>query len=472
MKDFKRFFIIAFFTITVIPLLLMFLIANKKIEEHRKDKDVKILSFGYEQLKSNVESTYGVKIINDEIKSANISVTKETFNKLMPAGPFKMNYFSVKDGENTLVYFIDDKLSRIAKPKMGPPPERKKPERIRKYGGKKLYITDDQGNPSGYFEFSILAPTSTLDGPRSKMMPLLIILIAGLILSRIISDYIDRKYIKPFLVISDAFKPLKSGIYQTIEYDSSYLDEIKLTFEDFNNTVVELKEKAELKNSFIENLTHDLKTPLIAQNRAITLMLDDISNCASKETYELCSGLKKNNDYLLKMVDLILESYRIDFDKLSIYPENINLYGVLEECRQKLYHLADDKQISFNIKLNSDSNTVVYGDYTSIVRVFMNLISNSLENIPSGSSVVIDSKELDETHEIIIEDNGCGISDDELSNIFDKYYYGKTNKRKIGSGIGLYVCKVLVEKNGGTINVSSQKDNYTRFTIRLPKGKI
>jgi signal transduction histidine kinase len=234
--------------------------------------------------------------------------------------------------------------------------------------------------------------------------------------------------------------------------------------------VKDLKEKNELKNSFIENLSHDLRTPLIAQERALELITKEFENAEMEEQFQLAKGLEKNNTHLLRMANLILESYRIDSEDININISEVNISELVDNCYEKLIPLASEKNISLINSIPKDF-PVIETDLTSLKRVLINLISNSVENIPENRKVEINTEDKGKYIELSIEDNGQGIAQKDMEHIFDRYYSGKSDERKIGSGLGLYVCKRLLDLLGGTIKVESEKDKFTRFIISLPKGK-
>jgi len=237
---------------------------------------------------------------------------------------------------------------------------------------------------------------------------------------------------------------------------------------NFNLMLQGLKEKEQLKESFIENMTHDLRTPLVAQEKALGLLADEFENVGMREQFNLAKGLEKNNKHLLRMVNLILESYRIDLEKINIKISNINIGELVNSCFEKLGSVAKEKNI---LLLNNipDDFPEVSSDLVGLKRVLINLISNSLENIPENSQIEINAEHSEKYVRILVEDNGQGIAAEEIEHIFDRYYSGKTDERKIGSGLGLYVCRKLLEFLNGEITVESEKGKFTRFIIRLAK---
>lgn len=338
-----------------------------------------------------------------------------------------------------------------------------------------FYLKDFQGKSVAHILLK------SFDPHRDKMFELqkiiepgTIILFAGLLLSLIISYYTNKNFINPLMTISNATKKIKNSDYSFKLDENIKPKEIKQTFENFNEMIAGLKEKEELKNSFIENLTHDLKTPLIAQERALNLISREFKENGMLEQHQLAKGLEKNNKDLLKMITLILESCRIDSENVQVVISDVSIYELINEIFEKLNSIIIEESIQLINNIPKDFPNVK-ADLLTLQRVFLNLVSNSIENASENGKVEINGTFDDKFITITVEDNGVGISEIDQQHLFDRYYTGKTDERKLGSGLGLYVCKKLLSLNNAEIFVTSEKNVYTRFTIKLPvnntKGK-
>ena len=167
------------------------------------------------------------------------------------------------------------------------------------------------------------------------------------------------------------------------------------------------------------------------------------------------------------MVNIILESYQFDSQKQQLSFSNVNLSKLVNDCLEKLNPLLLDKnlKVSNNIPENIQE---IKADIIALRRVFINLISNAVENLSQNDKIEINAEEFNNNIRITVEDNGPGIAKDDMEHIFEQYYTGKSLDRKLGSGLGLYVCKKLVELHNGEITVESEVGKYTKFTIQLP----
>jgi len=467
------------------------LIYNKKIN--------KVESY-YETIESkpsNKLELYNVLVVPYEvsnIKGIKIS-EKVNLNQLHPNGPFDIEvYLGSKINKNSLVDVIKNPNFSPPPPfmqnkKMPPPPRFKENQKFEKFENseyKEVKITNNYGKVVAVLvikhaemnepPFADFRPNHGFHGPPPPMPGVghnienelgLLILLAGSVLSLLTGFYLSKNFINPLLILSNALKQVQKGNL-SFELDTNIKQEqITAIFNDFNQMIKGLKEKDTLRKSFVTNLTHDLKTPLIAQERSLGMIAKEFEELNLKEPYKLAKGLEKNNKHLLRMVNLILESYRFDSENLNLIISDINICELINNCFEKLNSLALEKNIQL---LNNISNdfALVNADITSLKRVFLNLISNSIDNITQNGKIEISAETCNDFVKIFVQDNGSGIAQEDLTSVFDHYYTGKSDDRKIGSGLGLYVCKKLIEMHNGEIIVESEVNKYTKFIIKLP----
>lgn len=230
-----------------------------------------------------------------------------------------------------------------------------------------------------------------------------------------------------------------------------------------------LQEIERQRVTYISSLTHDLRTPLIAQRHALS-MLQESAEYSDEESAGLAAGLLKNNENLLDLVNRLLESYQYEDGKIPFTFEPIALYSLVEEVRYDVQPLLVQKQASLEIDI-PENVPLLLGDKYHLKRVFQNLIGNSMEHLPANGGLVrIIAFEDNERVKIVIQDNGNGIDPDILPVLFERYLMGATRKRKIGSGLGLYICRLILEKHGGMIRVNNRQPQGAEFTLLLPKS--
>lgn len=295
----------------------------------------------------------------------------------------------------------------------------------------------------------------------------LIIFFGAMALSLLIALYINRNFITPLMVLSEASKEVMKGNLDTHVSTNIKYAQILSTFDNFNAMVKGLKEKEKLRNSFITSLTHDLRTPLIAQERCLTFISQKFKQMKLEEEYDLAKSLEKNNKHLLRMVNIILESYQFDSQNQQLSFSSINISKIVDDCLEKLKPLLIDKNLEVTNSIPQNLPEIT-ADAIALRRVFINLISNAVENLSQNDKIKINAVLSDSNLNITVEDNGPGIAKDDMEHIFEQYYTGKSIDRKLGSGLGLYVCKKLIELHNGKITVESKVGEYTKFNIQLP----
>ena len=240
-------------------------------------------------------------------------------------------------------------------------------------------------------------------------------------------------------------------------------------------SLLRLKHSIDQRENFVSCLTHDLRTPLVAADRMLTLLKQGVFGEATAQMQEALSTIISSNQNLLQMLNTLLEVYCYDVGQKILSFIAFDLRQLAEEVIQELTFLAEEKDIE--LRLNSqDGVKEIVGDRIELRRVLTNLVGNAikftdsgwveirLSRLDPGSSLNTESSSL---VVIEVEDTGTGISPEDQKAIFEQFRQG-THKRS-GSGLGLYLCRQIVQTHRGSIEVSSEVGKGTVFTIRLPE---
>jgi len=221
---------------------------------------------------------------------------------------------------------------------------------------------------------------------------------------------------------------------------------------DLNQRLNELNTR---KSDFIARASHELRTPLTTIKGAMDYIVTSLSRLSNSQSQErsiaeltaFCEIIRRNSERLIRMVSNMLDLERIEqgvFEGNFVYS---NIVKLIKETVEYLRPEADDKSIIFSISLAKEIN--VYIDEDRIRQVLINILSNAIKYSPEGGEITIKSAFTEEGVEISITDEGKGIDDDEKDKVFEKFYKGKANKD--GSGLGLTICKSIVELHRGKI---------------------
>ena len=232
------------------------------------------------------------------------------------------------------------------------------------------------------------------------------------------------------------------------------------------------------KTRFLNNMSHDIRTPMNAILGYAQLMEDEMKGKDLPETSEYLKKLQQSGNLLLSIINNVLDMARIESGRMEI-DEN---YGMIEDIWQTLFEIFDDEAKKKNIALHYTINVEhehILTDVTKVKEIFVNILSNTMKYTPSGGSVMINIDELPCSgpgYMIVrtrVSDTGIGMSQEYLTNIFEAFTRERnTTKSKIaGTGLGMSIVKKYVELLGGTIDVESELGKGSTFTVTL-KHKI
>ncbi len=227
-----------------------------------------------------------------------------------------------------------------------------------------------------------------------------------------------------------------------------------------------LREEESMRETFISALTHDMRTPLVAEHRAFELLKAHHEPLPEK-LQGLIDRLIINNEDLLSMVNKFLEIYQYEAGRLQLYIETVSIGDVIIHCLEKLQPLADAKSIVLRAELPQET-VHIEGDSDQLVRLLTNLLGNAIQHNPAGSEVVVRIGLVGQQVEILVSDNGPGIDPDKLPHLFDRYFSMGQSRKKIGSGLGLSICRMIVKLHQGSIQVISNPSKGTTFKVILP----
>ncbi|MBX2860301.1 MAG: PAS domain-containing sensor histidine kinase [Vampirovibrio sp.] len=236
--------------------------------------------------------------------------------------------------------------------------------------------------------------------------------------------------------------------------------------EELKQALHKLQESEQLRDTFISALTHDMRTPLVAEKRALEL-LQKHQNLLPEKIESLIPRLIGSNDALLEMVNRLLDIYQFEAGRIRLLPETVNLAELTQQCIDHVQVLADEKQIHLVNKIPLDLPTIT-GDPQQLKRVLTNLLGNALANIPAGCTVTLNGQTITNYIQITVADNGPGIDPEMLPHLFERYFTAQKTRKKIGSGLGLYICKMILDLHGGKIEAHSTLGQGAIFTITFP----
>lgn len=224
------------------------------------------------------------------------------------------------------------------------------------------------------------------------------------------------------------------------------------------------------KETFVATLTHDLKTPVRAQTKALEMILDEKFGQLKDSQEEIIRETLNSNKYMACMLDNLLSTYRLENGNTVFKKQNTDINNIISSCCSELKYLANDKGHEVILDFNH-AESIAMVDPLEIKRVFINLISNAFNYTDENGSIIISSKKENNAVIVSVKDNGRGMTEKEISVLFNKYTSYSRKFRHVGTGLGLYLSKKIIESHGGKIIVESKEGQGSCFTVYLPVEK-
>lgn len=229
-----------------------------------------------------------------------------------------------------------------------------------------------------------------------------------------------------------------------------------------------LTQVEDLKTHFLSLVTHDLKTPVARIQGLTEVLIRNVSAKLDLNDRETLRNILKATEDLNHFITSILELNRVESDKLSLTLESRDINLIIEKAVEAFRINAQQKQIQLHTEL--EPLFPLKFDAALISKVLNNLIENAIKYSPNGSTIRIESREIEGFVEVSVSDQGMGIRPEDLKNLFTRFYRVKSEEMTgiPGTGLGLYLSKYFVEAHRGNLTVASELGRGSRFQMRLP----
>ena len=304
---------------------------------------------------------------------------------------------------------------------------------------------------------SMITPLdATISTLKSQYVIIAIIVIVATI---ILALFISRFIVKPIKDINEESKNLSTG-----KYEGDNIKTHGLEFSELNESLVKANEdilKADkAKKELLGNVSHDLRTPLTM----IVGYGEMIRDLPEENTEDNINVIIDEAKRLSTLVDDLIDISKLEASRIELHKEVISLNGLLESVYRQYEKYCESQGVSLKLKTLKDMDVLL--DEHRIKQVLYNFINNALNYADKKKQKIeLGVMKLDEGYRVYVYDNGQGIDEKDLANIWERYYkVDKEHKRQhIGSGIGLSLSKELLEAHGLAYGVESKKDEYSRF---------
>ncbi|MBI1977969.1 MAG: PAS domain S-box protein [Candidatus Omnitrophica bacterium] len=240
------------------------------------------------------------------------------------------------------------------------------------------------------------------------------------------------------------------------------LEEQKRTLQEANQRLQEL---SAIKDQFVATVGHELRTPLTAIKEGIGLFLDQVLGPMNVEQLDFLATVDENIDQLTRLIDNILDLSKIEAGRVQLSRKKVAVQDLIQATVQRYRPMIGARTVHADL---ADVSNVL-ADPDRILQVLGNLFSNAVKFTKNDGIITFSAEQRDNSVAVSVEDNGVGIAKDDLPKLFQKFsQIGEGENSPRGTGLGLVVCKELVELHKGTISVESHPGKGSKFTFTLP----
>jgi len=241
-------------------------------------------------------------------------------------------------------------------------------------------------------------------------------------------------------------------------------------YEQERASLIALQQLDESKEFFLASVSHELRTPLTSIIGYLELLQDDLDEGKISRNYlHMLDAIDRNAKRLLDLIDNILTTSRIESGDLQLTKSRTHITPILMRAAETVMPQMKAKNIDFKINILSRLPDINL-DIHLIDRVLLNLLSNAMKFTPIDGTISLTADKEEDSLVITVADSGVGIPENEIQNLFTKFYRTSIARENAvqGTGLGLIIIKAVVEQHGGTIDVTSEVGKGTAFKIHLP----
>lgn len=302
---------------------------------------------------------------------------------------------------------------------------------------------------------------------RKMIMTMLVVgLIGNILLAIALARFFSRAITSRLALMVDNTERFKRG--GELNPSFSGVDEIAKLDQSFHQMADEVAEAQRMKQTFVAMISHDLRTPLTSVNGYLNLLVDGRLGDISDKVKTGAEKAERNVGRLIRLISDLLDLEKMEAGKMQMAPKAFYIENAMEKSIESVQEFANTHKVTLKM---IETDLEVFADPDRIIQVIINLMSNAVKFSPQGESVEISACQVNDMVEVSIQDRGRGVPEKFRSSIFEKYKQVETDDgtKKGGTGLGLPICKMIVEQLGGQIGVESEDGKGSRFWFTLPR---
>jgi len=279
----------------------------------------------------------------------------------------------------------------------------------------------------------------------------------------------NRKLVESLQQSNKLFSEANEKLQKEINERKRMEQEIQNMNEQLEAQNEELEKASRAKSDFLARMSHELRTPLNVVMGFAELMLDQVPGEINEEQRQCLDDILTSSRHLLGLINEVLDLAKVEAGKVELKLKNIALSEVVESVTSAMTAVLSQRKQSLDVRLD-DGLPLVQADEARLRQVFFNLLSNASKFTSDGGKLKIEASTKDGWCQVSVSDNGTGIKEEDLKQIFEPFYQvddSMTRERR-GTGLGLTLVKELVEMHGGRILVESKYGRGSSFIFTLP----
>jgi two-component system CheB/CheR fusion protein len=220
------------------------------------------------------------------------------------------------------------------------------------------------------------------------------------------------------------------------------------------------------KSEFLAKMSHEIRSPMTAILGFADILDEQLKNPDNRNSVEI---IRNNGHHLLDIINDILDLSKIESGNLELEEDDFDIRGLLNECCETIEERASRNQVDMKVTIDESIRGRICGDRRRLRQVVMNLLTNAVK-FSAGKSVHLIGRRTEERFSIAVSDTGCGIPPEMMDHLFEPFCQADNSdvRKHEGTGLGLTICKQLIQQMDGSISVQSELDKGSTFTIELP----
>lgn len=318
---------------------------------------------------------------------------------------------------------------------------------------------------------------------------ILVIFVITLFLSFILSNLLAAYLVKPIKILTKAAIEIGKGHWD-VKTNIKRKDEIGILAKTFEKMASEVKQLDELKDSFVSSVSHELRSPLSAIDGYVDFLIEGLNKGLLDRDKQLkaLNIIKDSVNRLTTFINNILDLAKIKAGKFEIHKSPVKIEEIIKEVIALFEQLAVKQKKNLEVDIR-EILPEIYADPERVKQVLINLIGNALKFTDENATITVSARVVKENKllgykdiivnpafkfvEVSVKDTGCGIPENEIDKIFEKFYQvgGTTHTKPKGTGLGLSIVMEILKLHGGSIGVESVVGKGSTFKFLLPINK-